>query len=633
MSMKLVKRITHTLAVLCLSAMLLPLGELVAQTIPPTPDIDTRARKKSTLTKEQQEAVGIYAELLGELRMTLKDYREYLQESESQKIKDYLVKMDRFVANLDKNAYVKDREQLVDDLEIHIGVVEELEEYISESEEIFPMKTYRVVQSLNRDISAYQDLLEDQIHGELADLDIDEAELQAQLRQLSREMAEIERNADKIEAEAERQAAKAYKLDQKEIDRITKEAERAAKAATKGLKNVPTPAPPVVIYTPKGAPAAHGTGTSREMTGTLSVSDKLPIFISNRFGSVTVAGEPGGQISAAWSLELQAGSRQQEKDFLNQASLKLTHEKDGYHVHVIMPEMDNRSIRIANSILEVEVPANNKVIIDNSFGEVEVSDLNAGVDVTNAYGSITVSDVKGPANITNSMGPLEVDGITGPMKLQNAYAPISATGCSGDLTVENSYAPVEISGCKGKVTIRNSGNVQLDTHVGNVDINNSFGQVEVSNLDGDLQVQNQYQPVSVSDIKGAVILQNANSPIEIYNVRGSLSANNAYSTISAEDLAGPVKLINKNGSIALVLDERFKGNSTIQTTFGNVELTIPRTANALVRARTTHGDIRSYMPLQVDQSGQSKVAVMKFGRAADSLSIVAENASITISDK
>lgn len=633
MSMKLVKNSRTFLAAICLVCVMLPLGDLLAQaTIPPTPDIDSRARKKSTLTKEQKYAVSVYAELLAELRMTISDYRQYLVESESDAIKKYLIKMDKFVSDLDRNAYAKDREQLIDNLEIHLGAVENLEEYIRDSEEIFPMKTYRVVQSLRREITTFQDLLEDQIHGELADLEIDEAELQAQLRELSRSMAAIERNADRIRAEAERQAAISKVLSKEEIEKLTEQARKAAKAATKeGLRPPMPPYPPSTYFPDKDG--LGGSGTSREMTGSLTVTDNWPIFITNRFGKVTVVGQPGKQLSAMWSLELQAGSRQQEKEFLGQANLKVSREKDGYHVTVILPETDNRSTRIVTSTIDIELPAANKVVVENSFGDVEVSDLKAGVDVTNSYGTIEVRDVQGPVNVSNSMGPLALYGVTGTLKLQNAYSPISVDDCSGAMTIDNAYAQVEVSDSKGNAVIRNSGIVSVENHTGNVDITNSFGPVVVEVLNGDLTVQNQFQPVSVTDIKGKVDLKNANSVIEISNVRGSLTANNTFGLISAEELDGPLRLINQNGNIALVLDEGFKGNSIVQTTFGNVDLTIPRTANALVRAKTTLGNITSYMPLQVNETGQSKSAVLRLGRAADSLSITAENASITISDK
>ena len=622
------------LCAILLLACLAPLAASAQTTLPPTPGFEERARKKTSLDRKSKEVADEYADILYELQTIVRDYREYLDESESKTIVKYMVKLDQLSANLDKRVYVADRKRLVEDLTAHIDELRTIQTYIEDSEEIFPMRILKVVASLRRDLSNIDDQLESDILERLAEVRANDDAIQDYVRELLAGMQIEDRDGHMI--------ITIPQLDEKKLKELERQTEKMARETERLNSRSTAPKPPKppsggIVIDLDGLDDLNVlalSGTTKELEDTLSVTDpKRPIKITNQIGTVRVGGTQSKQIIARLSAGIAADSRTQEKRVLSEIKLNVQSTATGYVIEAATPmtNISGHDARIVSSELEVLVPATNPVTINSSFGDVTVSDLNSGVEITSSYAQIEIENVRGGVDVCNTMGHVELLKCSGPIKVKNAYSSVAIDNCSGTYDIENAYGVISVEGCSGAGEIRNSGTVQVSNHTGNMDIRNSFGPIEVDGLAGNLTAFNQFQPLSVRDIKGTVTVENANSNIEVANVSGLLIATNRFGMIQAEELAGPVRLDNQNGNIYLVLGDAFKGNSWVSTTFGNVDVTIPETANFWVRAKTTFGDIKSELPFKFSDMGTAKSGALKLGRGADSLSIDGENSTIIIS--
>ncbi len=139
--------------------------------------------------------------------------------------------------------------------------------------------------------------------------------------------------------------------------------------------------------------------------------------------------------------------------------------------------------------LQVSMPINMMLEIDDGSGSINIETLNNNVTIDDGSGSIVVRNVNGMVNIEDG---------------------------SGDLTVE-------------KVT-------------GNVDIDDGSGSIVVSNITGDARVIDGSGDMTISYISGVVYIEDGSGDIDVYNTKG-LTVNEAGSgDLNINAINGPVNI-------------------------------------------------------------------------------------------
>ena len=108
------------------------------------------------------------------------------------------------------------------------------------------------------------------------------------------------------------------------------------------------------------------------------------------------------------------------------------------------------------------------------------------VDISNSYGRVEIRDVDGNLEVTNAYNALIVRNINGSAVLENSYAKITAYNIGGQLSVSNSNGAILAEGMKGPMNIENeAGDIRivLDRSLGgNSTIVNSYGAIDVAFL-------------------------------------------------------------------------------------------------------------------------------------------------------
>lgn len=136
--------------------------------------------------------------------------------------------------------------------------------------------------------------------------------------------------------------------------------------------------------------------------------------------------------------------------------------------------------------LDVRIPKNLDLEIDDGSGSIEVSNVNGNVEVDDGSGSIEIVNIKGWVNIDDGSGSTIVENISGKVKVNDGSGTIKITDVGGDVDVDDSSGTVSIYNIKGSVVVDDgSGGIVIDGVDKNVYIKNAgSGSLTIRNVKG-----------------------------------------------------------------------------------------------------------------------------------------------------
>jgi len=166
-----------------------------------------------------------------------------------------------------------------------------------------------------------------------------------------------------------------------------------------------------------------------------------------------------------------------------------------------------------------------------------------------------------------------------------------------------------------------------------VTIETASGDVNVTSVDGPTRIDSSSGDVTLKDIGGAVHVHSSSGGVDLDRIRGSLDAYTSSGDIDAHRLAGDVNLVASSGSV----DAEFSSFSAVrlvrmESSSGDISLTVPRGVGFKVEATTTSGSIDSNLrlPIQEHDAGADVVAQVGDGKASVQLRATSGDIGITM---
>ena len=602
-------------------------GSIKAQAPLPPPEEIERARKemKVALDEYARQAADEYLEAIEQLQDILNDYSSYFSRIDDATLRAYQISFDQFATGIDRGTYSENPKYLSEDLTKFIGNLKDQESRLKDEKSAKDRKLLVLVQSLRKDLTVVNNLIEIDIEKKLA-------------------------KHHKLQDQIERYVQLALAKDQIRI--LTIQQERLADSAFEGGETkifypnkdgkgqtwkVAPPPKPVPVTTPDGyvqvpdVPGVREIGLVRKYTDTLSILSSItPIYVTQSVGVIEVSGWNDDIMSAELEIEVSAETHELEKMFIAATTLRIASEKNGYYVETVFPKLTDPRTKILHSTLRVNVPSENPIVCDNSFGEISARDLESGLMVKGRYSKIKVGNIEGKVRVENSMGPIDLKDVYGSVSVLNSDAEVTLKSCEGDISVQNENASITLSRCDGNARLVNSGPITVVDHSGDVSVENSNGQVNVHNLDGNLTAFNSYRPMMISYVDGSVSVENTNSTIQANEISGALDANNRYGSILAKAVEGPLTVTSENGKVTVILDGELRGSSTISSLSGMIDISIPPDADLLVRAETEDGKIQSTLPISLKTSNRLTSGEIKLGDGNSRLFLKGKKSAINI---
>lgn len=225
----------------------------------------------------------------------------------------------------------------------------------------------------------------------------------------------------------------------------------------------------------------------------------------------------------------------------------------------------------SSAVLTINVPNGTSVVVQNNYGDSDVSGVNAPVcEVRTSSGDVKVSSIVANTNVIASYGDLDASNITG-----NLTARLS----SGSATVKNVKGNVDV--------VSTYGDQEISDITGNLKANGSSGNIRISHLIGDVNANTTYGDISINDFKGSARLISSSGSINGEGVE--LTANSTFVTTYGDvrmNLINPLEalsfeLVTTYGEISIDKNgEKFTNDSRLNLKRGNI----------LIKATSSSGD-------------------------------------------
>jgi DUF4097 and DUF4098 domain-containing protein YvlB len=173
---------------------------------------------------------------------------------------------------------------------------------------------------------------------------------------------------------------------------------------------------------------------------------------------------------------------------------------------------------------------------------------------------------------------------------------VNATVASGAQTIRGVRGPVKVQAASGTIRVeRIERDAQLSTASGSISATDIGAEVRVKSATGTVTVANTRGDVIVDAIAGVIRVSHPGGRIEADTTSGDVDIQGAASDVKAHAMSGRVSVQGNPGA-----DSYWE----LKTMSGSVQLGVPASANLHLSAEATSGEIRTDIPIVVEEQGK-----------------------------
>ncbi len=249
--------------------------------------------------------------------------------------------------------------------------------------------------------------------------------------------------------------------------------------------------------------------------------------------------------------------------------------------------------------------------LQTSGGFIEGEDLAGGIRAETSHGSIRLERVGGSVEVRNRHGSIQISEVHGDVRAESLNGDVRIETVSGGARIENRHGVVRTSSVEGDVEIEaEHSEVSVESSGGSVDIETSYRPVYVHGTGGSLRLDTRNGPVIVRDIEGDVAIRSKYRSVTVSHVSGRVEIDGSQSAVTVEDVEGPVTIESSHEDVRVtnfdstldvrsthaplfVTTPRIGGAINLRSTYGAVELSLPKGASLRVGARSLDGELVS----------------------------------------
>jgi DUF4097 and DUF4098 domain-containing protein YvlB len=349
----------------------------------------------------------------------------------------------------------------------------------------------------------------------------------------------------------------------------------------------------------------------RRLETSISLADVSNVEITHQFGDVIITGIDQEKAHLIAEIQVVASSATDAQEYIREIDIPLSLDGSGLLVATSMPPQQPASVQATTVSLQLELPQDLPLEVENSFGDIQVQGCTGGLKARTCHGALVVRDCAGDLELTNRNGSISIQDSKGNLRAKTSFGPIIALRIQGDVHASNDF---------GDVTVREiTGAAELKT---------SEGLIEIVGVDGDATVNNHLGQIIVQQVAGNLTVDNAGSPVRIAEVSGGTYIESRRGEVHAEKLGGDVVILNREGNVELALDEIHQRLYRLDSAHGIIRINLPSRPSAQITAETLYGTIDSDFPLEIKRVGSTQSATGKLGGGQATIQLDARNSNI-----
>jgi len=329
----------------------------------------------------------------------------------------------------------------------------------------------------------------------------------------------------------------------------------------------------------------------------IKINRGITVSIKNQFGDIEVIPTNTDEVKIHAEIEVGANTKEEAEEYAEKIKIKTELTRSELKIETIYPEKKvvlSGKQRLQHQVdLEISVPRFAPVRIENSFGGIEVRDLEQALYIGGKFGGVEVLDC-GKIEINNSHGGVYVERAKDILLIENHFGGVEVEDANGSVTVDNSHGGIEVRDVKQGAKIYNK-----------------YGSIELSDIQGDCEVRNIHGSVELSNVDMVDVI-NKYGPTTIENASGKVTVQSAHGSVTIELYKSPIQKI-------LVI-----------TSFQPIELILPRDVACKISAETSYGSIESDFPLNVEKGRHTTTASGIINRGKTSIDLETKHSNIYI---
>lgn len=355
-----------------------------------------------------------------------------------------------------------------------------------------------------------------------------------------------------------------------------------------------------------------------EETKSLKVDAAKPLTlkIADESGGATVTGADVNTVQVR-VIKTAYDSTQARAD-AEVKTIKYSIEQTGNNITLKyeVPQSMNFSNKVNTVEFFVTVPRETTVTTNTNNGKVGVTGTQGNVDIQSDFGDISIENVEGALSVKTNSGEVSASSI------QAGTEDINLNSDFGAITLKNAKCDNIILDSKsGRIMlteVRATGDITTKTDFGDTTFENgSANSLDVQTNSGAVSLTKVTvsKQTKVQDDFGEIDLQQAlASSYDLHTNSGSITVDGAKGKLKAHTDFGGIKIENaeavtldlgtKSGTVEF-LGSLGVGPHTVQSDFGEIDLTLPADSKLNVNLSTSFGRIKSDLPITVTLNGTS----------------------------
>ncbi|MFQ6083977.1 MAG: hypothetical protein ACE5WD_11570 [Candidatus Aminicenantia bacterium] len=309
------------------------------------------------------------------------------------------------------------------------------------------------------------------------------------------------------------------------------------------------------------------------------------IRLENAYGAVEIKGKEGENIEIYLEKKIYRKSKEEAEKVAKNLNIIVDQDKEKITISTNRDEFKRKNFK---TNFKIYVPENSKIEIENSYDNVNVSNIGQSTTINNRYGEVIVQQVKGKLEITNSYDPIKVSDVNNNCYLQNKYSLISAKNINGELSIKHKYGQIDLDNISKKIIIyapysRISGKKLSKS----IEIENSYENILLEEI-GTVKIKGHHSNIEISNAQGEVIIEDNYAKLNLFKIKGNLKVNGKHLSVNGDYISGEEIRISSSYQDIKLTD--FSGKTVISLSHGKINLA-PKEINSDLEINATYSDI------------------------------------------
>lgn len=184
--------------------------------------------------------------------------------------------------------------------------------------------------------------------------------------------------------------------------------------------------------------------------------------------------------------------------------------------------------------LEIAIPKNLTVKMNDRSGEVEIRNLSSDLKIVDGSGGLVIDGLEGELDLVDHSGNLDIRKVNWEseqlysVKIKDYSGELRLEKVAGNIVIDDHSGEIIIKGSRGMLSLDDtSGGISVKDHTGDSDIDDSSGEITVSKVDGSVTIRDTSGGISVTDVTQDVHLRSDGSGgFYTSNIQGTVKSNN-----------------------------------------------------------------------------------------------------------